>query len=85
LEILQKAKRTCSCEYYGRRHYHELVFSDVESGNEYSETSEVRHRKFLERLGRDLRWLKDRMKRIKRKRANGRRESTAKAETVRLL
>jgi hypothetical protein len=61
--LLKKAKRDCTCE--GRKpHYHVLLSHDSESGDEYYETSDAKHHRLIERLGRQVTQILDRMNRL---------------------
>jgi hypothetical protein len=53
IRTLKKAKKSCTCD--GKKpHYHELLAYDSESGDEYFETSDAKHKRLIERLGRDV-------------------------------
>lgn len=53
LELLRKAQKTCTCDG-SEAHYHELVWHDPESGDEYRAATDEEHRTFIEKLERDL-------------------------------
>lgn len=62
--ILGKAKKSCTCS--GQKpHYHALLHYDSESGDEYLETSETKHVKFIAKLNRQLAQLENRAPKAK--------------------
>ena len=64
LRALTKAKKTCDCEGKEQPHYHVLVHYDAESSDEYLETSESRHLRYLDRLKRNLVRLEGRLAKL---------------------
>jgi hypothetical protein len=64
VQILGKARKTCTCS--GQKpHYHALLHYDSESGDEYLETSETKHVKFIAKLNRQLAQLENRAQKAK--------------------
>lgn len=64
IQILKKAKKKCTCE--GQKpHYHELINYDAESGDEYFETSDAKHQRFIEKLNRQVVRLRNRVGKLK--------------------
>jgi adenine C2-methylase RlmN of 23S rRNA A2503 and tRNA A37 len=60
IQLLRTAKKNCRCG--GKRsHYHVLIHYDPESGDEYYETSDAKHQRFLDKLRRDLSRLEGRL------------------------
>jgi len=66
IQLLEKSKKTCSCKNQ-KPHYHQLLHYDSESGDEYLETSDVKHRQFIEKLERELERLSKRRKKVRAK------------------
>ena len=64
VRILGKARKACTCSEQ-KPHYHALLHYDSESGDEYLETSETKHEKFIAKLKRQLAQLENRAQKAK--------------------
>ena len=49
VQLLKKAKRDCECDGSGP-HFHVLLHHDSESGDEYFESNDAQHRRFVQKL-----------------------------------
>jgi len=66
IRLLAKAKKDCDCSCEGGKiHYHVLVNYDAESGDQYIETSDAKHQRFIEKLRRELAHLESRLKKLR--------------------
>ena len=63
---LKKAKKNCSCDEDPVPHYHELLNYDCESGDEYLETNDAKHKSFIDKLSREVERLNNRFPKLSR-------------------